>query len=227
MRKQNRIGFIVLSIALLFTVSFPVLATDTASTDAVLYAAGTGSTSYVPIVIDGNYSDWADKPHSKISYPWDSANTYHLGALFRDDTYLYLHIKMSSYSYSQFNGWNYLFTIDGKQEYMNAVTPNNAALVEGNNTLEIRRQNGYQLVSGGAGIVTRHSGQPDEWEIRIPLTAFPGNPQNFSTITFSCSNLGPQELTATGTPTWPYLLAGVALVTAAVGIGVSRKKRKT
>lgn len=190
-------------------------------TSIPVYATG-GVSDYVGITIDGNYDDWEDKPHTRLQ--WDTGDNYHLGALFRDADYVYLHIRMSPSGYSEFNGWNYLFTVDGKAEYVAAVVTS-GSIVEGNNVLEIRRQNGYKIIPGANGIVTRLTGEPDEWELRIPLSYFDPHPDRIRTITFSCSNLGPQVLTATGTPTWPYLVAGTGIVIAFAGYMLSKRKR--
>lgn len=219
--KLNRIAVIAAAMAMMLLLS----STPVAASSGGLIDVGTDATSYVPITIDGNYEDWQDKPHSQLSYSWDSGNNYHSAALYRDDTYVYLHVRMSPTSYTQFNGYNYLFRADNKDFYVLAITPNNTSIVEGDNLLEIRRQNGYQVIYDSVGYVTRTAGQPDEWELRFPLEAFPGASKNIRTITFQCSNLGEQVLTATGTPTLPFLLAGTGFVIAAVGYGIKRRKR--
>jgi len=202
--------------------------TPVAASSGGLVDVGTDATSYVPITIDGNYEDWEDKPHSQLSYSWDTGNNYHSAALYRDDTYVYLHVRMSPTSYSTFNGYNYHFSADNKWDlYVAAITPNNVAIVDGDNLLEVRNQNNYQLMLNAIGYVTRTAGQPDEWELRIPIEAFAGPDKKFRTFTFQCSNLGEQVLTATGTPTLPFLLAGTGFAIAAIGYGIKRRKRTT
>lgn len=211
----------IVTAAVLLMSSFPVLASS-----GGVVNAGDAVSSYVPITIDGNYEDWADKPHSQMSYSWDTNNNYHSGAIFRDETYVYLHIRMSPTGYTQFNGNNYHFMADDKELYVQVETINNANIVNGNNQLVVRRQNGYQIIDDATGYLTHNSGQPDEWEIRIPLEAFPGAVKNIRTITFECSNLGEQVLSAKGTPTLPYLIAGGGLVIAVAGYQINRRKRK-
>lgn len=223
MKISKRFAVCLFTISFVFLASFPVYA---ASDNQVQYLTQGEATDYVGITIDGNYDDWTDKPHSKIQYPWDTGNNYHLGALFRDENFVYLHIKMSANSYSQFNGYNYLFTVDGKPQYVLAVPPDATNITEGNTSLVIRRQNGYKIIDGAEGVVTRQSGQPDEWEIEIPLDFFTNHPDNIKTITFQCSNIGPQEIIAAGTPTLPFAIAGSGLILATVGYGLSRRKRK-
>lgn len=213
----------IFTFALVFAMSFPVYA---ASEENVVTLAEASVSDYVGITIDGNYDDWADKPHTHIQYPWDSGNNYHLGALFRDAEYVYLHIRMSPNGYSQFNGYNYRFTTDGKEHYVLAVPPDGTSISEGNTSLVIRRQNGYTIINGASGVVTRTAGQPDEWELRIPLSFFDKNHYDqIRTITFYCSNIGPQELIATGTPTLPFVIAGTGLILATAGYRLAKRKR--
>ena len=224
MNVIKKIAACMFTISFVFILSFPVFA---ASTEDVLYLSEDSATDYVGITIDGNYDDWADKPHTQIQYSWDIGNNYHLGALFRDAEYVYLHIKMSPTGYTQFNGYNYRFTTDGEVNYVLAVPPDGTSISEGNTPLVIRRQNGYKIIDGASGFVTRRAGQPDEWELSIPLSFFDKNHYDrIRTIAFYCSNLGPQELIATGTPTLPFVIAGAGLVFATAGYKLAKRNRK-
>lgn len=180
---------------------------------------------YVSIDIDGNYDDWSDKPHSRIQYEWDTGNKYHKGALFRDKEYVYLHIKMSENSYIKFNGYNYRFRVDAEDKYVAVVTPNEEQISEGNNRVIVRSQNGYTLINGAEGVVTRPEGESDEWEVKIPLDFFSSDPETIKQISFYCSNLGPQELVATGTPTLPFVVAGTGALVASVALFKKRKDK--
>ena len=192
-----------------------------------LYDAPAAGDNCVGISIDGTYDDWNDKPHSKIHYAWDADNYFHLGALFRDENYVYLHVKMSDRSYTTFNGYNYCFTVDGIQTFVAVVPPEGEGYnTDGDTPLVVRAQNGYTLINDAAGVLTRHPGKSDEWEIRIPLSFFTPDPDSVSTIPFYCSNLGPQSLIATGTPTMPFVLAGAGLVIAAGGYAAYRRKNR-
>ncbi|MFT3951452.1 MAG: Firmicu-CTERM sorting domain-containing protein [Oscillospiraceae bacterium] len=211
----------VCAAACMLVLAVPVSAETVGGMSAV-----TGA-SYVPINIDGNYSDWADKPHTRIFYPWDTGNVYHMGALFRTDQYVYLHIKMSPFSYTTFNGYNYSFYVDGNKTNILLTAPNGGSnYTNGQNQLVVRAENGWGIISGSAGVMTRSAGCPDEWEICIPLTFFSSTPATIRDISFYTPNLGPQELIATGTPTSPYLLAGTGLVFAAGGVLVAQRKRR-
>jgi len=223
MKIRAKIAGCMFTLFLISMFSMPVYA---ASSEGVVNLAEDSTSDYVGITIDGNYDDWADKPHTQIQYSLDSGNNYHLGALFRDAEYVYLHIKMSPSGYTQFNGYNYRFTTDNKVDYVLAVPPEGTSIVDGNNPLVIRRQNGYHIIGGASGFVTRTAGQPDEWELSIPLSFFDKNHYDqIRTISFYCSNIGPQELIATGTPTLPFLIAGAGLIFAAAGYRLSKRKR--
>ena len=221
MKTIRRIAAMTASVYLLL--SSPLIIS--AEENEILNLQNTNSSDYVSIDIDGSYDDWEDKPHSKIRYDWDAANSYHSGALFRDEDFLYLHVKMSDISYSQFNGYNYRFTVDGVETFVAAVPPEGSSIVNGQNPIVVRAQNGYKLIEGAGGIVTRASGKGDEWEIKIPLKFFTKTPETVKEIKFYCSNLGPQEIVSTGTPTLPFVIAGAGLAIAATGYFIAKRKK--
>ena len=238
--KTSKILFTV-ALIMTFSTSFTSVHAENDEDDVLYLSNNNSSSDYVGITVDGSYGDWDDKPHTKIQYPWDANNNYHEGALFRDENYVYLHIKMSNKSYTQFNGNNYIFTFDGtpysfQVEIGELIYQKNKNF--SNYLLEVHNQNGYALVENAGGTLTRWENGPnqnadenafktrDEWEIKIPLSFFTSNPSAIKTITFYCSNLGPQELIATGTPTLPFVVAGAGLVFASIGLGLSKRKRK-
>jgi uncharacterized protein (TIGR04145 family) len=61
--------------------------------------------------------------------------------------------------------------------------------------------------------------------MQIPLSFFPKKPDMIETITFYSPNLGPQVLTATGTPTLPFIIAGSGVVVASLGYFILKRKR--
>lgn len=217
----NRVHLVaIVTAAVLLMSSIPV----SASSGDVVNAGG-GVTSSVPITIDGNYEDWADKPHANIPPGGDINNGFHSGSILLDETYVYLHIRLSPTANTHFNGNNYQFIADNKELYIQAER-SDYTIVEGDIPLVIYRRNGYQIIDDAAGYLTLSSGQPDEWEIRIPLTAFPGAVKNISEITFYSQNLGNYILSTKDTPTLPYVIAGGGLVFAVTGYQISRRKRK-
>lgn len=205
-------------LTIIVLLSVPVFA---AEGDDVIVLSDAQATDYVGITIDGYFSDWSDKPMSSIYY---DPGTSHTGSLYRDESYVYLYIKMSYPNYPEFNGYSYEFTVDGKL-YTFDVIPVSGEIGNGNTTMKIMRINGYQQVSGANGVVNRTAGQGDRMELRIPLTYFFRKPETLVTITFQCDNLGPQVLTATGTPTLPFIIAGSGVVVASLGYFFLKRKR--
>lgn len=178
---------------------------------------------YLPIQIDGSFEDWSDKPMTRLHYDWQIPY-YHAGSLFRDEEYVYLYIKMAEQGYMDFNGYNYLFKVDGVDHYVVVVPQNGAKKTEGLNSYVVRSQNNYTLIDGAVAAVMVTKGESDVCELRIPLSYFSQNPDAIGSISFYSSNLGPQTITAVGTPTLPYLVAGLGLVLAAAGIYRRKKK---
>ncbi len=217
MTKKLQLVFISILVTL-FLLSVPVFA---AEGDDVIILSDAQATDYVGITIDGYFSDWSDKPMSPIYY---DSGTVHTGSLYRDESYVYLYIRMSDIGYTQFNGYGYKFTVDGKL-YTFAVTPVSGSIGNGNTTMQVIRENGWQPVAGANGIVNRAAGQGDRMEMRIPLNYFFRQPETLVTITFQSDNLGPQVLTATGTPTLPFIIAGSGLVAATLGYFIRKRKR--
>ncbi|MDD4095247.1 MAG: Firmicu-CTERM sorting domain-containing protein [Oscillospiraceae bacterium] len=219
MTKKIQLLLVSILVTLLL-ISVPVFA---AEGDDVIVLSDVEATDYVGITIDGYFSDWSDKPMSPIYY---DPGTSHIGSLYRDETYVYLYIQMSDTGYTEFNGYGYEFTVDGKLHTFN-ILPVSDSIGNGNTTMQVVRVNGNQPVPGANGIVNRTTGQGDRMEMRIPLTYFPRQPDMITTITFQSDNLGPQVLTATGTPTLPFIIAGSGVVVASLGyLSLKRKRAK-
>lgn len=218
------------AVSVMFITSVPVYA---APGDGVIFLADAEAASYVAIIIDGVYEDWwVDKPHTDFFYGDRTETNYHLGALFRGTDrgidYVYLHIK-TSIDAPDFIGGGYLFTVDSEEYEVYAVLGENGEIKVGNTDLVIRSQSDNTTIAGADGFVTHHVKKlnlPDEWELKIPLSYFSSTPENIRTIEFSCVNLGPQVLTSTGTPTWPFVVAGSGLIIAFAGYRqLSKRKR--
>ncbi len=183
----------------------------------------------VPIVPDGNFDDWEDKPHTQID--WDRQeeyNTPHRASLIRDDQYVYLHIKMSDDTYQAFNGNNYIFTVDGVTMNVVVTPPDGYNYTEGITPLVVRNENGYGIIESSGGFVLKQaeSGLSDEAEIRIPLSFFSDNPDMINEITFYTPNLGGDPLVITGTPTMPVIASVTGLLFAGASVAAIKKKGK-
>jgi len=214
------------AVSVMFITSFPVYA---APGDGVIYLADATATSYDGITIDGYYSDWENKPYTEIYRgPTRPEINFHLGALFRDATFVYLHIKMNPV-YSSFQGYDYHFTVDGTDYVVEAVRVYGGKIEVGITALVIKRQSDNTTIAEASGFVThgeKKSHLPDEWELKIPLSYFSTSPDSIGTITFRAPKLGQQVLTSTGTPTWPFVVAGSGLIIAFAGYRqLSKRKR--
>lgn len=223
---------LIISVCVIITMlvsSFPVLA---AQGDGVIFINAAAETNAVGITIDGSFTDWEDKAELPFPIYYD-AGTQHGGILYRDAKYVYLYIQMAHSGYTQFNGYGLNFTVDGKG-YSFDVVPVSGSIGNGNTTMKVIRVNGYQVVDGASGVVHRSTSNyfptadypvGDQMEMRIPLVYFYRQPESIVTITFNSSNLGTQTLTATGTPTMPFVLAAVGLLVATFGYFLLKRKR--
>lgn len=214
MMKSIKMKRLLSLMSILFMFSFFTLGVN-----AEVHYLAEGGSDYMGINIDGNYTDWVDKPMTKVQYEWDTGNNYHLGSLFRDENYLYFYFQMSDRSYTGFNGYNSAFIVDGVEHKIELI-------VEGNR-ITVRNQNGWTLVENASGYITQQSGVGDRVEVKIPLIRFSSNPENIRTIEFHNSNLGPQHIIATGTDTGAILIASTGFVFAAGTLLIRRKQLKT
>lgn len=209
--------------------SFPVLA---AEGEGVIFINAAAASSTVGITIDGSFTDWEDKATLPSPIYYDTT-VKRGGILYRDDDYVYLYIQMASKGNERFNGYNYIFNVDGKP-YHFVVVSASGSIGEGNTAMIVIREEGYKTVDGASGVVHRSSNNyfpttdypvGDQMELRIPLTYFYRQPEMLVAIEFNSNNLGPQKLTATGTPTLPFVLAGTGLLVASFGYFILKRKR--
>jgi hypothetical protein len=204
-----------------------------------------------PIVIDGYFNDWADKPFT-WEYNWNNppisgeggytTNSRHQISLYRDDSNVYLHIIMAKNYYNSLVGDDYEFTCDGVRTIFRITTPDGASISSGSfgagiHPVQVRNGDGSisgQVAQGSAGMLLRHDGGiNDELEISIPIADFHAqnsaiDAADIKEISFFTPNLMMygDKITCAGTSTAPYI--GIALCVASVGVGtgVIRKKRK-
>lgn len=211
MNKKMKILTGIIAAASILVTGYPVLAASPAGSikgSDVIYTADEVTTDKLAITIDGSFEDWSDKPVYELFY---SSSTVHHVQIFRDDIYVYLHIRMSETGYRDFTGSNFCFYFDNKNNYVDVV-PVSGQVIFGVNAFEIRRQNGYKLIDDAPAYVTHTEGQPDECELKIPLRFFDPHPERVTSITFSSTNLGSQSVKFEGTSTGPYIIAGAGLV---------------
>ncbi|NJP41295.1 hypothetical protein HCH52_09560 [Oscillospiraceae bacterium HV4-5-C5C] len=191
------------------------------------------------ITIDGDMSDWSDKPMTDISFSWDTYNIKQ-GSLLADDNNIYFFIDMAPLTSEDHQGGyavlqtsSYKLTVGSKVFWINVDNTFAWAWgVEGQSRAvnlsiwaEDNSLNGY--LPGVEAYMYRKpmtGGYSDQLECLIPLSALNLQDGGSQTITLSNQNLGQQTLTATGGNTGATLLvvAALGLATYAV-IRLSRK----
>jgi len=168
---------------------------------------------YGAIQIDGYYDDWEDKPHTKVYHgnPHDDLKVY-LVSLFRDETTVYVHIKMSEENDSNFHNIHLeLHTNLGTETYSVILdSPHEIKKPEGGTFgLKVYEQNGRDMV--GSGYYTRTKGEADDAELFIPLSTISDQPTGITEISMRIIELGKQQIICVGANTGPYI--GIAICT--------------
>lgn len=166
---------------------------------------------YGTIQIDGYYDDWEDKPHTQVYHgnPHNDLKV-HLVALFRDQTKVYVHVKMSEKNNSDFHNIHLdLYTNLGNETYSVILDSNTDKKKPegGTAALKVYLQNGRDSV--GSGYYTRTEGETDDAEFFIPLSTISNQQGGITEISMRIYELGKQHIISVGADTGPYL--GIAL----------------
>ncbi len=218
---------------------------------SVPFTVSASSSSY-NIVIDGDMSDWQDKPKTVIT-PYDSIYNNHEVSLLSDGTNIYFYIQMA-----KAGGNNtmitseYLLDIGDVEFAINISDRNNpySGLVINNDTMKIGESisvglaaqlrkgtsttipSSYTVLndSNAKGAITRTPNGDsfvDEMEVQIPISSLGIENSTSQTITLSNPSLGPQQASISGGSTGPIILVIVASLFALFGIVYGTKKLKT
>ncbi|NLK36810.1 MAG: hypothetical protein GX299_01840 [Epulopiscium sp.] len=216
-----------------------------------VYALGGNTNTYGNVVIDGYFDDWADKPHSYVTNwvptGWTPPNSQmRYASLFCDGEYVYFHIKMIKAWKDSFNGNQFHFRANGRYEIVLNIctaggqnsTPifggpvgRNSYYVrynhDGSSTdrdVQIPNSKAYLYVPGGNG--------QDEFEMKIPYTAFTTKHKNLNLDTISKIEVWnpnviaePVALVAVGTSTGPVV--GVVFCIGTVAAILWHRHRKS
>lgn len=158
---------------------------------AVFFAEGSN------IVIDGDFSDWADKPYS-WEYGYDNSGEVwgdgfyvdgekvvcekgtfnnkvrHKISLFCDGENVYVYVQFAKTHSKAFSGMDFMFFVDGKQAayQLFPVGIENIYGVpeEGIYDVDVKDRNTYQLADGAsAKFLVHENGLNNELEVKIPL----------------------------------------------------------
>lgn len=174
---------------------------------------------YGAILIDGYYDDWEDKPHTQVYYgPLPYATEIHRVSLFRDETTLYVHVKMSENNYDELPNINIaLSTNAGSMDYLVNLNPlpGKKKPVVGTAGLTVRLQSNWNNIVG-TGYYTRAVGESDDAELVIPLSSISNQPASITEIAMKIVQLGPQQIICVGASSGPYI--GIAIC-AAITLG--------
>ena len=149
------------------------------------------------ISIDGDFSDWSDKPYS-WEYGYDNSNEVwngwfyvdgkaeqcdkgtfnnnvrHKIGLYCDGENVYVYVQLATAYQSGFDGIDYEFTIDGQkaafQLFTNGAVNNGPGVYD----VDVRNRNGsegYTLAEGAVSKLLVHdNGKNNELEVKIPLS---------------------------------------------------------
>lgn len=179
------------------------------------------------IVIDGNFSDWATQPKTKLSFAYNNNNVNKQIAVLRDDQYLYLYLDMDpdgkGHNYRfQGSGWT---LSSGRNSTTLSINTNKQPSVGQMATVTSvwAWSNGTdpdglfmnQQITGATGVVVTQQVRGnfrDQAEIRIPLAGFIKQPNLVKELTIRNSNLGEQAVTVSGGSTGPFLIASAGFI---------------
>lgn len=188
----------------------------------------------MPISIDGYFDDWADKPHTAFYYDIYNSAEIKKVALFSDDKFLYGHIKMSQLQGS-FDSYTMNLSINNSY-YLQLVvmcTDDNYVIDWGKSfkytppgthfDVAVYNNQDFSAFLGKAALVIYSSDHipADDVEFSInydKLRKYCNNipVSEIKTITLTCSSLGSQSITLSGTSTEPFI--GIIVTLLLIGI---------
>lgn len=149
------------------------------------------------ISIDGDFSDWSDKPYS-WEYGYENSNevwngwfyvngkaeqcekgTYnnnvrHKIGLYCDGENVYVYVQLATAYGSGFDGIDYEFTIDGQKAAFQLFTSGADMSTPGVYNVDVKNRNGsagYTLADGAdSKLLVHENGKNNELEVKIPLS---------------------------------------------------------
>lgn len=186
------------------------------------------------IVIDGAFSDWADKPITKLTTSGDDFNVKE-GSLLADtkNIYFYLNMSESGVGYHDLQPAGYKLVIAGKTYWLtfsNTLASNDAIGTSKKISVSAWREDNGQNYSIPNGLImeTRQAvgdGYSDMIEFSIPYgdLGLDSTIVDEISLVISNKNLGDQEISTTGGSTGPFIIAGVGFL---LGIGAWYLRKK-
>lgn len=204
------------------------------------------------IVIDGEFSDWADKPYS-WEYDYDNSSEVWGGwfyvdgkveqcekgtfnnivrnkiSLYCDNENVYVYVSLAKANKRGFSGEDYEFTIDGQKAAFQLMGQEVDNKTPGIYTVAVKDRNSYAIANGAeAKILVHEGGINNELEVKIPLQAMKEHNhnidiENIGTIQFKASHLMYRPITVSGADTMPFVWACLALLIVPTGVYGVRK----
>lgn len=193
------------------------------------------------IVIDGDFSDWADKPFS-WEYNYDNSNEVwgsgfpvngemvrcekpnfnlrvrHKFSLYCDGENVYVYFQCAESAAAGSLGGDYVFTIDGTDVRFRLLAYEIDAKTPGIYTVDVKDVKTYTLADGAvARMLVHEGGVNNELEVMIPLATMQMqkpeiNLDNIDTIQFKAEQLMYRPITTSGADTMPFVWAVLALI---------------
>lgn len=214
----------------------------------VPFTASASSNNY-NIVIDGNMSDWQDKPKTIIT-PYDSIYNNHEVSLLSDGTNIYFYVQMAKAGdNNKMITSEYLLDIGGVEFAILMPDINNpySGLVINNDTIKIGESisvglaaqlrkgistkipSSYTVLKNSnakAAITRTPHGKSfvDEMEVQIPISSLGIENSKNQTITLSNPNLGTQHASTSGGSTGPIIMVIIACLLVLFGFIYRVKK---
>lgn len=173
------------------------------------------------IKIDGEFDDWADKKPVDIS--WGQYEIVHQAALLVDNENIYYYVTMSKsgkdnypmkladYELTVGNRTSVIYFHDGEN-----IPANGTKAVK-----PIDTSHGDKYLSHSQAIVHRYVNNGVEYakmECKIPFSDLGVAPMESQSVSMYTPILGRERITAVGGSTKPYLIVGLGLIIAILGL---------
>lgn len=201
------------------------------------------------IAIDGLYDDWSSVPRQEITYRGWNGSSVHVGQIYTDGDYMYVHFKVSEFYSGAMPFGQFTMTINNTPLEMhiydsaggyyscNAQTEpgeysNLSVGVRGSTTNWNPKELGNEVVYTVYN--SPYSAGPDsngaEFEFKVPMSlvadAYGIHVEDMSVITITNSSLGSEGVSIAGTSSGPVIGVCIAVAMVGLGAGLAYSKKK-
>ncbi|MCQ2531404.1 MAG: Firmicu-CTERM sorting domain-containing protein [Saccharofermentans sp.] len=211
--------------------------------------ADNGANPSSSIVIDGLYDDWNNVPVQEITYTGYNGTDIHVGQIYTDGEYMYVHFKVSDLYSSEMPLGQFYLTVNGVTQEMHIFPDNNfwGSVNQGNpgsfNNLSVgvrgQATNWQPTTLAGECILNCYNApwysgndkKGSEFEFKVKLedvaNAYGTHPESMGTITITNTSLGTEGVSIAGTPTGPIIGVAIGSIIAMGGAYVALKRKNT